>query len=606
MIIAPDNFYYFILLFSISLGFGIYSLLSYQRNWLNYINAIIFFLCAARAMTEYWVQQVSTYEEANAILKYNGTLAQLFFSLTWLMVYSHVRPFKKAKYAEWIDSFIKYVLIGFPCILICYLLFERVLFITNSEQIKGYWTFRPTASSLMTPYLIYNYVLMGGLFHFGVMIYSMLSEKVNRRKKGILIALMAYMIFAVNLNNHVVVDSVWRVSSLGMNMLIDALIVTWFVSGYRIIRDQYEDASYEILNSLSELIIRTDNQLHIKHMNSAATQVLGEYEKDTSLYKYIKPQLLSQGQNSIKNLVNKSREQVSLNIVDQQGHQKSFVAKVAPYRWRGQLAGLSIIFTDITELKQKEAQLEKANQTKDMLFSILAHDLRKPALSFRSIAKKINYLLSKRDFEGLDRLGHSIEKSAISLNSLLDNLLNWSLSQKDMVSVRPRTIALKKLIKEVINMIEILAQEKHIKINDESIEDIIIQTDPDILMTIIRNVLDNAIKYTPKEGSIYIKMNDTIESTTITIRDTGIGMTPEQISRIRNQQNLISTTGTSGEKGSGMGISMVINLLTKLNGTLAVESIINHGTTLQIQLRKSFDTVQSQLSASSSQTKSST
>ena len=97
-------------------------------------------------------------------------------------------------------------------------------------------------------------------------------------------------------------------------------------------------------------------------------------------------------------------------------------------------------------------QLEQLNRTKDRIFSIIGHDLRKPAIAFRGITQKVNYLLKKKDYETLERLGNEIEKDALSLNQLTDNLLSWALTQKDVMPYNPKAIEVAPLVEEQLSI----------------------------------------------------------------------------------------------------------------------------------------------------------
>ena len=151
------------------------------------------------------------------------------------------------------------------------------------------------------------------------------------------------------------------------------------------------------------------------------------------------------------------------------------------------------------EIETQKEQLEQLNQTKDRIFAILGHDMRKPTIAFRGIARKVNYLLGKKDFARLEQLGESIERDALGLNNLTDNLLNWALTQKNALPHQPEQIQLSKIIQEVFMTLGRLAEDKNIHLSSEITDDTMVTADKNALLTIIRNLVDNAIKFTPEK-----------------------------------------------------------------------------------------------------------
>ncbi|MGB1218080.1 MAG: tetratricopeptide repeat-containing sensor histidine kinase, partial [Saprospiraceae bacterium] len=126
--------------------------------------------------------------------------------------------------------------------------------------------------------------------------------------------------------------------------------------------------------------------------------------------------------------------------------------------------------------KQKDA-LEKSNYTKDRIFAILGHDLRKPALAFRGVTRKVNYLIQKGDYERINQLGKSIEDDALGLTTLTDNLLKWALTQKDALSIKKENVNLGEVISEVSMTLSRLATDKKIEIKTEIPENTMVQAD---------------------------------------------------------------------------------------------------------------------------------
>ncbi|MCI4647773.1 ATP-binding protein [Phaeodactylibacter sp.] len=229
-------------------------------------------------------------------------------------------------------------------------------------------------------------------------------------------------------------------------------------------------------------------------------------------------------------------------------------------------------------------QLQQLNETKDRLFAIIGHDLRKPAIAFRGITKKVNYLLRKKDFTTLERLGAEIEQDAAGLSQLTENLLNWALTQRDVMPYQPTQLKLLPLLEDTAAPFQTALQNKQLDLEWAIPEDTVIFSDANALSTIVRNLLDNAIKFTPEGGRITIEGTSDEGLFRLKVRDTGAGMPPEQLKELFLLKKGRTQPGTAGEKGSGLGLHLA-HELSKLNqSTLGVSSNIGKGTIFTLSL----------------------
>ena len=292
---------------------------------------------------------------------------------------------------------------------------------------------------------------------------------------------------------------------------------------------------------------------------------------------------LSEIKNIIANLINGNIESYELEMTDNSGAQRVYQIQSSERTWRGKLDGYTFLLSDMSEIKVKEAELAELNQSKDRIFSMIAHDLRKPALAFRGISNKVNYLIQKKDFDSLDNLGNSIEKSAIQLNYLLDNLLKWALSQKNSITIKNEAFNLKQLTVELNESFELIASEKGITIDLSGVDpDLLMENDRDVLHTILRNLLDNAIKYSQTDSSVSINTQLNRDRVTISVADSGVGMPPDQLNNLSAIKVEDSTYGTHGERGSGLGLSLVYDLVQRTQGEIVINSELGQGTEIKL------------------------
>jgi len=231
-------------------------------------------------------------------------------------------------------------------------------------------------------------------------------------------------------------------------------------------------------------------------------------------------------------------------------------------------------------IEQKNIALDEANQTKDYLFSIIAHDLRKPAIAFRGISKKVAYLLENQDYKRLRQLGQSIEKDANALNLLTDNLLNWALSQKDAIRYNPSQFYLNEISEDLLSIFFGAAKRKKINLINKIDSNLEIYTDKNLLQTCLRNLIDNAIKFCKANDNILLNAKRLKKGLSISIKDTGIGMSQKFLDNLFAIKNNKSQDGTTGEKGTGLGLNLVYDLVDVLNGRIEVKSKIGKGTTI--------------------------
>jgi signal transduction histidine kinase len=249
------------------------------------------------------------------------------------------------------------------------------------------------------------------------------------------------------------------------------------------------------------------------------------------------------------------------------------------------------------EITIQAKQLETANKTKDQLFSIIAHDLRSPMMAFQGLNKQIKFFLAKDRPEKLAQLGENIEKASTRLNSLLDNLLQWAMLQKQVIRTNPQLIDLQEAIAHSISHFNGLAQSQQITLHQQVGKESI-TTDYNILQTILRNLLSNALKFTPEGGEIELAYQREVfggtpntesgtpnkEQGILSVRDTGAGMSAEQVANLFQGIQFQSQQGLRGEKGTGLGLQLCYELAQQINATLTVESEEGKGTTFSLVL----------------------
>ena len=255
---------------------------------------------------------------------------------------------------------------------------------------------------------------------------------------------------------------------------------------------------------------------------------------------------------------------------------KHFAISAAPW----QENGFATIFTDITERKQeqldlglKNEQLLKLNSEKDKFFSIIAHDLRGPFNGFLGLSQIMAEELPNLAMAEAQGLAISMKNSAANLYNLLENLLKWSQFQKGVIPFSPEVIRLQPMIDECIAIASESAKNKGISISSSIPGDTKVFADSNMLQTIIRNLVSNALKFTPKGGKINVSAKTTSEyCVEIAIQDTGIGMSQEMVENLFRIDVITNRKSTEGEPSSGLGLLLCKEFVEKHGGQIWVES----------------------------------
>lgn len=255
--------------------------------------------------------------------------------------------------------------------------------------------------------------------------------------------------------------------------------------------------------------------------------------------------------------------------------------------------GIASIASDISEQKNIEKELtiskaaaESANATKDKFFTIISHDLKSP---FNSILGFTNLLVEDyNDFDDTQKrkIISSISKSSKHAYELLKNLLTWARTQTGGIEINKELLNLKELVEASIAPYKYSASKKNIEIAINVPPDTNITIDRNTSMTIIGNLVNNAVKFTPEGGAITINHHENKDSIELHIIDTGVGMNSEVIGKLFRIDEDISTIGTNNEKGTGLGLILCKEFINKNGGDISVICEVGKGSEFIITLSK--------------------
>jgi len=240
--------------------------------------------------------------------------------------------------------------------------------------------------------------------------------------------------------------------------------------------------------------------------------------------------------------------------------------------------------TDITEIEKIKLQISKENKFKNTLLSILSHDLRSPFNSILGFSELISESFHDFEEEEIIDMADNITKTSKRTLELITNLLEWAKIQANRYEISPELINVESIIDNEIDLQVINANLKNITISKNIDSNSVFYADERMISTVVRNLLSNAIKFTPIDGEINIISKNRGTITELKIKDNGIGISREDISKLYGNEMGFSTLGTQKEKGSGLGLVICKEFVEKNGGELILNSVVGKGTEFKIKL----------------------
>ena len=269
-----------------------------------------------------------------------------------------------------------------------------------------------------------------------------------------------------------------------------------------------------------------------------------------------------------------------IDFVRKDGEKRVMLVTATPtFNTKGEFESSLGIFIDITdrkkienELKKNESELKALNTTKDKLFSIIAHDLRGPIGTSADLLEVMIENFENFSSDEQLKMLEILKNSAKSTYTLLETLLNWSIIQTGSIVFKPDLFNLTKCISSIVENMIPTAFSKNISLLFTPAEEIFTYGDQNMIQTVFRNLIGNAIKYTFRGGTIEVKVDNQGSKTEISISDNGVGMDEETRKNlfILNKQN--SKYGTENEKGTGLGLILCKEFIEKHGGHIRIES----------------------------------
>jgi signal transduction histidine kinase len=270
-------------------------------------------------------------------------------------------------------------------------------------------------------------------------------------------------------------------------------------------------------------------------------------------------------------------------------HPEEVAARVRTHltirRLQGELQQKNALLEHHVELlAEKNTQLNDVNASKNKFFSIIAHDLRGPLFSLRELSNLILEDFESRSKEELLRMLTAQRDTTANLYALLENLLTWARIQRGKIEYFPQTVFLDQVVTANLDLLQMAAEQKQITLENLIREKVTAYADYHMINTIVRNLLSNAVKFTHSGGNVNVKAHQEDNSITVTVSDTGTGISKQHLPELFRIDAHYTRSGTANERGTGLGLILCKEFIERNNGTIWIESDIGKGTTVNFTL----------------------
>jgi signal transduction histidine kinase len=260
-----------------------------------------------------------------------------------------------------------------------------------------------------------------------------------------------------------------------------------------------------------------------------------------------------------------------------------------PLNVDGKTDRVVVFFEEITErrrqeLKQKQTEkaLHEVIATRETLLSVISHDLRSPIFQLNGLLFLIQQSVENRDEARIKMQAEDLEERIGHLTHTLDNILSWSNIRRSSFRPTLAEFSLASTVENAVGLLKPAAVRKGIKIHTEIPEGLILNSDREMVAFVIRNLINNAIKFSLKGGKVELTVRESDTGLEMVFQDYGVGMDPKRIQEMREEDSYFSEVGTWGESGTGLGLRLCIDFLQRLDGRLTVDSGKNKGTTVSV------------------------
>lgn len=458
-------------------------------------------------------------------------------------------------------------------------LFYRTMIISEEE---GFPLLIKTDGPFYILHTFYNYGLV--LIGMGLLIHTYRKAELQIKMQVVLLIIGSCGPFGTTL---IYLTGILKtpIDFSPIGFLILGIFFMWGIYQFNMLK-LVPHALQKVFESMREAVIVVDQEYFITSFNNSAVGIFTELE-NRRVVGQSATQIFSPYPTLIKILTQGDSNQSKFHLENHLGHRYYQVYSTDIRDKRQNPVGKMLLLNDVTEetiaeekLRNHSKQLRELNAFKDKMFTIVAHDIRDPLSILISLMEILKEELQEDD-ENQVEVVYEMDKQIKNTFSLVENLLDWFRSQKGGMIFHPDLWNLSSAIKRNMEFLQPKMELKRIKVFSNIEEDTVVYADKEMLELTIRNILTNAIKFTEFDGSIYINAEKQDGKVIVSIQDTGKGIHPEQAKGLLQNRDTypISSTGTAGERGIGIGLMLCKEFVRINGGELWFDSTPNEGST---------------------------
>ncbi|MCE1202025.1 MAG: ATP-binding protein [Bacteroidia bacterium] len=435
-------------------------------------------------------------------------------------------------------------------------------------------------------HVFYSYAL--NLYALGVLIRKLLHQRSLFRNQlifllvAVIVPLLSFTLYFAKLM------PIKNIDPTPFAFTISGMLMSVSILRFRML-DLLPIAREHVFRSMSDGLLVIDGKLRLVDCNPVADQIFRW--KRTPFGKPVN-ELWKDYPELVEISNRKGEESIELQILYPDEEKIYLVSTSDILNHKNAVVGKLLVVHDITHryklqetIRKSEERLRALNGEKDKLFSIIAHDLRSPISAFLSLTGLFIDDSADMSKEEMREIALSMNRSAESLNGLLDNLLQWSRMQRNEVKTRPEAIDVKLLVERNLEIYSEAIQNKKLTVQSTLTSGLNVFADENMLNTILRNLISNAIKFTQKGGVVAVSSGqDSNDMVSIEVSDTGIGMSKEMLENLFSLDSKSNRPGTEGEPSTGLGLILCKDFAERNSGKLLVSSTQGKGSTFTILL----------------------
>jgi signal transduction histidine kinase len=417
-------------------------------------------------------------------------------------------------------------------------------------------------------------LLVGSKTRFSPSVYKLLLA-------SMIFAIASECCFATYLSNTGNVNELGHYAKLVSFFLIyKANVETGFIRPTDLIFKDLKESEEKyrtLAENLPGMVLRFDPQFMCIYANRSTSSLNGsngfiENSIEGQLQVYLVPLLHRAGQSG-------EQQMESFELKGSQGSEFHTIQVIPEKSSQDQQLSYLVICSDVTALKRTQLQLQQLNDTKDKLFSIIAHDLKNPFTSLLTYSELIYKKFSSLDRNKIEQMASRMNQSAKEAYALLENLLSWSSVQTGLLRAVPELLAVRELLEQIHALMGPLAQQKGISLVVGNMEQTNVFADRQMVATVLRNLVSNALKFSFQDGKVEIAVSQVDGFALFSVADTGTGIPLESQAKLLEVGNKFSSIGTASEAGTGLGLVLCREFIALNGGEIYFQSELGVGTT---------------------------